>query len=184
MKNIFKLMSVAVLAASMIFVSCKKDPNNDEPQNNSVQKVNFNGTEWTASDIIVDFSFAEQFGVYDWQIQKGANDSDPFTFGYTGTTAGRSYEFDGQSSGIAQYYYFVYVVDDDDYFESNGQTYPNHQPYTCISNLTAFDVTAKTTSMTVNAQLIDYMEYLETQELNPMPMTVTLTDATWAEAAE
>lgn len=31
MKNIFKLMSVAVLAASMIFVSCKKDENNDEP---------------------------------------------------------------------------------------------------------------------------------------------------------
>ena len=52
MKNIFKLMSVAVLAASMIFVSCKKDENNDEPANNIPDGINvtFNGTSWTAGE--------------------------------------------------------------------------------------------------------------------------------------
>lgn len=193
MKNIFKFMGIALVACSLMVACGKDDPeeNNDTTPDTptSVAKVNFNGTEWNATDILVDFSYADQYGIYSWQILNGNTADDPFTFGYTGTQAGRTYELDGQSQGVESLYYFMYVENDDDYFEATNsqgqvQDYPRKQPYTTVSNLIAFDVTAKTTSLTVNAQLYDYPTYDQTGQLELLPMTVTLTDATWAESAK
>lgn len=55
MKNIFKLMGVALLASSMLFVSCNKDEeeNNDNNQQTSAKvTVVFGGTTWTSNDAL------------------------------------------------------------------------------------------------------------------------------------
>lgn len=55
MKNIFKLMGVALIAGSMMFVACNKDENTDENNNTTPQEetiadgvsVTFDGATWT-----------------------------------------------------------------------------------------------------------------------------------------
>jgi len=182
MKNIFKFMGIALMATSLL-VACNKEKeeennnnNNNNNQPTTVQKVNFNGTEWTAQDVFG--TIYDSYGLAQWQIQQGPAATDAMATGNTGIAAG-TYEL-GQS-GLAEYYYFLYIENDDDYFEDEGQEYPRKQPYTCVSNVTALDANAQTVSMTVNAQVVDYPTYEETGELTPLPLTITLTNASWEE---
>lgn len=51
MKNIFKVMGVALLACSMIMVSCKKDENSDNGGSTVADGINvtFDGTSWVGT---------------------------------------------------------------------------------------------------------------------------------------
>ena len=51
MKNIFKVMGVALLACSMIMVSCKKDENSDNGGSTIADGINvtFDGTSWVGT---------------------------------------------------------------------------------------------------------------------------------------
>ena len=54
MKNMFKLMGVALLAGAMLFTACKKDKEDSgtTPVSTATVTVNFNGSEWSNSDVI------------------------------------------------------------------------------------------------------------------------------------
>jgi len=188
MKNIFKFMGLALVAGSLLFTACKKDEpeNNDttpnQPVSTVVKTVNFDGSEWTPASIYA--TEYASYGLINWSVEGGANASDPMTFGYSGNTAGRTFEFDGNSTGIASYYYWMYLRNDDDYYTAMGSDstmhdYPMWQPYTCVNNFQAFDANANTVSMTVNAQVFDVETYETTNEAIVKNLTVTLKDATW-----
>ena len=79
MKNIFKVMGVALLACSMIMVSCKKDENSDNGGSTIADGINvtFDGTSWVGTvnnsasyGTALQFSAktAENFPMYDEAI--------------------------------------------------------------------------------------------------------------------
>ena len=59
MKNIFKLMGVALLAGAMLFTACKEKEEEVVP----AITVSFDGAEWT-SDAVMDYVNATYFDVY------------------------------------------------------------------------------------------------------------------------
>lgn len=192
MKNIFKFMSMALVASALMVACGDKNENNEDTTPSTpvtpttVKTVNFDGSEWTAAGIYMeDYS---SYGLYYWSVEGGSNTTDPMTFGYSGNNAGRTYELDNQSSGTAGYYYWMYLRNDDDYTEamasdSTMKEYPNWQPYTAINNFQAFDANAKTVTMTVNAQVFDLAAYNQGEQIIKQ-LTVTLKDAAWEEVAE
>lgn len=60
MKNIFKLMGVALLAGAMLFTACKEE---EEEEATPAITVSFDGAEWT-SDAVMDYVNATYFDVY------------------------------------------------------------------------------------------------------------------------
>ena len=57
MKNMFKMMGVALLAGAMLFTACKKDKEETTPATTTTPSVSvtFNGTTWT-SEVAMDYT--------------------------------------------------------------------------------------------------------------------------------
>ena len=83
MKNIFKLMGVALIAGSMLFVACKKDENNDDQNNNNNnnQPVNNDPTvsvKWNDAEQTIGYQSASSIQgiVYIMDLAKGLTNED------------------------------------------------------------------------------------------------------------
>lgn len=147
MKNIFKLMGIALLASSMIFVSCKKDNTTDEPIQTIPDGVNvtFNGESWTAAvsqcthytaQTAMQFSAmksdSEQFPAFDEVIYSDA----------VGTTTETTQEAnmgqftDDNTHGWVEYYKEGALQD------QNGHTFGDWWASEATTDIKALDLTA------------------------------------------
>lgn len=190
MKNIFKLMGIALLASSMILVSCKKDEENNENNNNNNEptvtngiKVTFGDVNWTAADIL-----GEEYASYGLLSIGAFKDYEssvaPFVQGYL-PNAVRS-----ATHGQGDYYYFFYyendndvTIDDDGSLSGTaGAELPNWQPRQGFAeNVTAIDMNAMTISATAEGTLFylpDYINGVTTEK----DINIVMTNAVWEPA--
>lgn len=182
MKNIFKLMGIALLASSMILVSCKKDEENNENNNNNEPtvtngiKVTFGDANWTAADIL-----GEEYASYGL-LEIGAfvnyeSSTTPYVQGYLPNSV-RS------TTHVAQqdYYYMFYYENDDDVTVQGENEYPNWQPSAGFEeNVTALDMNAMTISATAQGTMFylpDYMNEITTEK----DLLVEMVNAVWEPA--
>ena len=181
MKNIFKLMGIAVLACGMM-VACNKpeeeDNNNNNNNNNNQQEqtnkltISFNGTTWDAKASI--FVNENQNGPFEGYlyfyafkdasdataITSGSNPSNAYVDGFLETTVG---QFDYQSS---QGDYVEYVDPTDIYYYSGDDQNAagNYLRWNCVKdsfveNITAVDLNALTMSCTFSCDHFDLEQY-------------------------
>ena len=164
MKNIFKLMAVAMLASSMLFVSCNKD---EEEENNNNQNptpavnVIFGGSTWTSN---VPLACEVNEGLALIKVYKTA-DTDEVIQMQTGTETNVTYNFYGND------YFIVYWDDTEDgTIEYNTCSEDSHVLISSISidNKTISAVAATTV----------YTED-DTELENGKTLSVTLNNATW-----
>lgn len=153
MKNMFKMMGVALLAGAMLFTACKKDKEDTTPNTPAVVpavSVNFNGTEWT-SDVAMDYVAAQSY----YDVYKTVTDPAYMQFRCERTVG-------THGLGDAN----TYVI----YWDENDVEYNTTKPEGII-NITAIDIAGKTMSATIAATFVkDAVEY---------PLTATLTNAKW-----
>lgn len=180
MKNIFKLMSVAVLAASMIFVSCKKDdpegPVDNIPDGISVSFNN--GTAWTPNDATTVY-YAEEGGIA--MTYMGGEQYWPsfwggfFTEG-VGTVNGTfSGDMDqGYAGDVAYCEYF----NESGMQDQLGNVYADWWAKTVTFEVKKLDLTALRMSGTIDATMFDAMHvFVEGNDYNTAataPMTVSM----------
>lgn len=79
MKNIFKLMGLALIAGSMMFVACSKDEDNDKIQ------VTYGEESWSTNDMYV-MVYGQEMNA---TIYASESDDDPSITFSCGTTANR-----------------------------------------------------------------------------------------------
>ena len=186
MKNIFKLMGLALIAGSMMFVACNKDENENNNSNNNQEptyKVNVTwGTDTWGTDNIyweqLSYQSGEPAPLFVWQAEKSAAATDPYCYGYTGDEMGTFTWDPNDETGFASYYDWFYFRNDDDYTEYNGKEYPTCQPSEFTTVISALDVTAATVSMAVTGKTFDLEAYLQQQTVET-DMTVNVNNATW-----
>lgn len=190
MKNIFKMMGIALLASSMLFVACNKDENTDENNNNNNEptvtngiKVTFGDVNWTAADIL-----GEEYASYGLLSIGAFKDYEssvaPFVQGYL-PNAVRS-----ATHGQGDYYYFFYyendndvTIDDDGSLSGTaGAELPNWQPRAGFQeNVTALDMNAMTISATAEGTLFYLPDYLQGTETTK-DLNIVMTNAVWEPA--
>lgn len=149
MKNIFKLMGLALIAGSLAFVSCSKD----EDEDNHAINVNFDGNKWGCEEVIEVELTPNGLTA---NIYKNADaDVASIQFG-SGITAGN---YSLQNSA-----YFVQYLDE-------GVLYNQYKNDGAI-NITDLNMDTKICSGNINAQVSsDGNEYKD--------LTVTVKDATF-----
>lgn len=186
MKNIFKLMGLALIAGSMMFVACNKDENENNGNGNNNQepvvtdgiKVTF-GTDvtWNATTIL-----GQEFASYGL-LQIGAyknyeSSVEPSVMGYLPNSV-RTTTHVGQQDN----YYMFYYENDDDVTVQGENEYPNWQPSEGFEeNVTALDMNAMTISATAQGTMFylpDYMNNITTEK----DLLIEMVNAVW-EAAE
>ncbi len=83
MKNMFKMMGVALLAGAMLFTACKKDEEDTTPTNTNngtttthAISISYNGNTWNADTIYAEING----GLVNASIYVGTDDEPLFTF--------------------------------------------------------------------------------------------------------
>lgn len=156
MKNIFKVMGVALLACSMVMVSCKKDDDKESSNIPDGIKVTFNGTTWNGNinncasyGTALQFSAAEtegDFPVYDEAIKTTEVGTNHAT---ANTTNGG---LDNQTYAWVEYYQRTSLVD------GNDNHYGDWWGAEVNTEITAIDLTALTVSAKMNGTMFDAAE--------------------------
>lgn len=162
MKNIFKVMGVALLACSMIMVSCKKDENEDN--NNTIAdgiNVTFDGQSWTAAavqgsynanynmiDIFGGKTSTQEFPIFDECIEASAT---------AGTYNSTASENDGQAAKLDGIHNWV------EYYETTSLTdgqnsYGDWWAKQATTEITSVDLTALTISAKMNGTMFSAWE--------------------------
>ena len=170
MKNIFKLMGLALIAGSMMFVACNKDENENNGNGNNNQEpvvtdgihVTFNGAAWSAVDIL-GYEYAS-YGLLEIGAYKNYESSvEPYVQGYLPNSVRTTTHASGD------YYYFFYYENEDDFTTDTdgslsgtaGATLPNWQPRAGFSEeVTALDMNAMTVSATCQGTLFYLPDYI------------------------
>lgn len=129
MKNMFKMMGVALLAGAMLFTACKKDEETTTTTPTPAISVTFDETTWT-SDVAMDY-----MGYFD--VYKTATEPAYMQF-CCGMQVGTYGFADNQN----------YVK----YWDANDVEYDTPANDGSI-NVTAFDMNGKTISATINASI-------------------------------
>ena len=201
MKNFFKILGVALIAGSMLFVACKKDEENngnngnnggnnntptdttpstptdpdDPPTPNTIMTMNIDGVDY---DIV--------------EFQGGTYNSNLYLFPYVSTghlqiqsaqTVGVHDTNDmGNTWGIC---WFPDSQDDADlYFTYNNQQYPRWENMfgDDVQTITAIDLNAHTISMEYTGTLLDCeMYYNQGEQVVYMEFAANLQNAEWTE---
>lgn len=156
MKNIFKVMGVALLACSMVMVSCKKDDDKESSNIPDGIKVTFDGTTWNGNingcasyGTALQFSAAEtegEFPMYDEAIQTTEVGSNHAT---ANTTNGG---LDNQTYAWVEYYQSTYLVD------GSNNYYGDWWGAEVNTEITAIDLTALTVSAKMNGTMFSAAE--------------------------
>lgn len=193
MKNIFKLMGLALIAGSMMFVACNKDDegnggngnNTPEPVKNEV-KVTFGSNSWTAqySKCVVS---AQQQAIVLAACEGTASTSYPqiqFYMEWDGAPAAGT--FTGEPSvdltageANAGNPYLWYFTDDQNIINFGGNPAGNWWANPVEMNITTLDLDALTISATATATMADLLSCLqngtawENAETRALTLTVT-----------
>lgn len=157
MKNMFKMMGVALLAGAMLFTACKKDEENttnNTPVTVPAISVNFNGTAW-ASDVAMNYNTVSSY----YDVFKTVEEPAYLQFRCERTQG---------LHGLGEANAYVY------YWDENDVEY--NQPKTDGAiNITAIDIAGKTMSATINATFV--------QNEAEFPLVATFTNAKWDNVA-
>ncbi len=154
MKNMFKMMGVALLAGAMLFTACKKDEETTNTNNTTPAPaiaVTFDGASWTSEEVM-DYTALEN-ELVKFDIYKDA-EADIASVQFVCKAAVDTYAF--ANSG----YYAVYF---------DGVDMYNTPAADGSIVVSAIDAQAKTISGSISAAF------------GEKPLAVTLTNAKWAE---
>jgi len=197
MKNIFKIMGIAVLACSMM-VACGKDEETDNTDNNGgntepqVEEgfvVTKDGSSWTAVEFLARYNEADaDFDAYLTveAYQTTAEDS-PLVAGFLQATviSGGTYESTG--GDIINYRDVNDLYEDTDGVlgEAGAQYYnfvPDYESF--VENITAIDVNATTISGNWTENYVDIATYIANNGTydGAKVLSGVLTNATWTAA--
>lgn len=141
MKNMFKMMGVALLAGAMLFTACKKDENTTNNGNNTptpTVTVTLNGETWSNSDVIDHETYGVENNLHTFYIYR--NNDEYVEMGVTELVA------DVEQSYTVSSNYLKYWTATDEY---------SSMVTTGSLTLTAVDINAKTISANINAQFVD-----------------------------
>lgn len=148
MKNMFKMMGVALLAGAMLFTACKKDKEETTPATTTTPSVSvtFNGTTWT-SEVAMDYNSVHNF----YEIYKTIDEP-----AYVQFRCERTQGLHGLGEANA----YVTCWDENDVEYNNPNTDGS-------INITAIDIAGKTMSATINATFVkDGTDYILAASLN------------------
>lgn len=171
MKNIFKLMGIALLASSMILVSCNKEEENGGNGNggnnaptDNYYKVTFNGDSWYAAKTIF-IDHTNEGYVTNYALKNAADEAyindeadelnAPYVYGFLESTTG--------SFTYAQTYDRMSYVDGQTvYYEGDDNNQPGYYgkwqtvSSSFVENITAIDLNAHTMSATWSCNVYDF----------------------------
>ncbi len=163
MKNIFKFMGVALLACSMIMVSCKKDDENDT--NESKMSVKHGTTAFDAASVMaVDRSADGYLTIYGFK-SASAGENDIFVQGYLESSVVSGATYESTEGDIMNYRDPNIIFTDTENLLGRGAggqywgilTVPS----TFIENITAVDLNALTMSGNWSAKTVLTEDYAE-----------------------
>lgn len=189
MKNIFKVMGVALLACSMIMVSCKKD---DENSTESKMSVKHGTTAFDAADIqAIDHTNEGYITLFGFK-NASAGEDDLFVQGYLESTviANATYESTGGDVMNFRDPSILYVDTEGIINPQNpGVTYYGIYtvPSTFIENITAVDLNALTMSGNWSAKTIlleDYADAGTFEGLTQTDFTGDMVNMKWTWASK
>lgn len=169
MKNIFKVMGIALLACSMIMVSCKKDDDSNNGGSSTLTIKWDNATQSLGYEL--EESYADAQGVaklFYLEAAKGVNADDDYIFpafetyfynGQAGLYPASLYRFiteDGDT--VSGNYYYPTQVYDEGAIEIQGYTYGDYQlrGVTEEPTISDFDATTPSFSAIVNFRMYQY----------------------------
>lgn len=183
MKNIFKVMGVALLACSMVMVSCKKDDENDNNVTEGIV-INMDGENWTPVDFYgQDYpAGTTQSGTpYDAfiavEMYKTTAADSPYLEGTLQAAVCSGATYQSTAGDIIEY------RDENDIFQYQGQNYWNFiaDQNSFVENVTAVDLNACKMSANWTENYNSAEGYVATQTF-PKVMNGTITNATWTVA--
>ena len=176
MKNIFKLMGVALIAGSMLFVACNKDENNDDQNNNNNnnQPVNNDPTvsvKWNGAEQTIGYqnAYSIQNVVYMMDLAKGITTEDGVDYidmpefvvalATNGTQWGLTAQFnsDAIQSFVTEVYYETYFQD------QQGNEFGDYELYDLGAepSVTNFDATANKADIDLNLIFASYADVMD-----------------------
>jgi hypothetical protein len=155
MKNIFKVMGVALLACSMIMVSCKKD---DDKNNNVAEGVNvtFDGQNWTASSI--QSVLYSDYGVIDIYAAQTQGSMPIFDNAWGSTEVGTVSSTADAQGGLSDGHNWVEYYEETYLQDNNGAYYGDWWAKQATTEITAIDLTALTVSAKMNGTMFSATE--------------------------
>lgn len=167
MKNIFKMMGIALLASSMLFVACNKDENTDENNNTPQEEtiadgvsVTFNGGQAWANNAGSGVVYFNQSGVlmFNFQAEEGTYPMfDMVTSKLTSgteteqcqTTGNNQGSFVGGNMQYCEYYERTRLRDQDDNY------YGDWWATEVTTDIRAIDLTNLTVTAKLNGTMFD-----------------------------
>ena len=177
MKNIFKLMGIAVLACGMM-VACNKpeneDPNNpdtpDTPDTPTVPlKVTFGNSEYVPAEAYVYTGNYEEFKLNEYMLAKTSTEElpiiDMIISALPGTYTNEATS-EMQDGGYTAYVwgqsYDLYNIE---YYDANpiqtqSGVYADWQPVTASLTVTSFDINTLKASYTLTATMYDFYSWI------------------------
>ena len=167
MKNMFKLMGIALLAGAMLFTACKKDEEDDTNTNTNntpaettpAVSVVFGTTTWTSNDTMEYVATANE-GIVEFSIYKAATDNEPTIMIRTGLEKGSTYRFYGTNYGLV-------------YWVGTGADVVEYNTVTEDSQINITDVDL------VNLKLSAAVAATMVKDGVNTALTITLSNATW-----
>lgn len=169
MKNMFKLMGIALIASALLLTSCKKDEEENVPENNTPEattpaiNVVFGSTTWTSDEVMDRVTTATE-GVYEFSLYKtGANEASMMV--RTGIEKGSTYRFYGTNYGLV-------------YWDGTGSSAVEYNTVSEDSqiNITDVDATNLKLSAAIAAKLV--------LNNDTTVLSVTLNNAKWADTTK
>jgi hypothetical protein len=189
MKNIFKFMGVALLACSMIMVSCKKD---DENSNESKLTVNHGTTAFDAASVqAVDYTANGYITLYGFK-SASAGQNDIFVQGYLESSVVSGATYESTDGDIMNYRDPSIIFTDTEGIlnpETPGGDYWGIYtlPSTFVENITAVDLNALTMSGNWSAKTVlleDYADAGTFEGLTQTDFTGEMVNMTWTWASK
>lgn len=200
MKNFFKILGVALIAGSMLFVACKKDEENTNNGGNGGNNTPTDTTPTTPTDPV---DPPAPTTVMTLNIDGVDYDVDQFQAGYyegtlylipVSTTGGGLQIESAQTVGVHDtndmgsnwgVCYFPATDDESElYFTYNGTRYPRWENMIGddVETITAIDLNAHTISMEYSGTMLDCeMYYNQGQQVVLKTTAVNLQNAEWTE---
>lgn len=175
MKNIFKMMGIALLACSMVMVSCKKDDDKTDDQGGQGGQTGLSGLtiKWDGADQTLGFKDAYQssdngqlFVVEAAKALSGDNVEYPYfvtcfwnSAEYGFLVAGE-FSFTYQEQQVSGQSLFPTEVYTDGGYSAGSDTYGEYQWAWCNNeNYSSFDATTLKANINVNMTFYELMQY-------------------------
>ena len=158
MKNIFKLMGVALMACSMTMVSCNKDENNDGNDGNTIAdgiKVTFDGNTWDGT--VNQSKYYASYDVVEFTTNTGANypafDEAIYTSQVGAVTESNEGSFTQDNThGWVEYYEQATLQD------NNGNYYGDWWAAEATTDIKAIDLTTLKVTAQMNGTMFSAYE--------------------------